>query len=266
MFTYLQPKSVDEAADLLHSLDDARIMAGGTDLLVMLRDGLSCRYVMDIKNIPDMNLIEMTDSGLAVGGAVPLNKVLSSDIVTGCYFVLKEAASKLANHLLRNRATLIGNICNASPGGDMIGASLVLDGYLEAASVEGIRKIALSEFFTGVKTHSLRKDELAVRIIFPMREGKGVYLKKQRIRGHDIAQAGVTVFRRAGGLFDIALGAVGPKPILIRGITAEGVVNAALGSISPIDDVRGSREYRIAMVKRFVSQAVSMLAGGEGAE
>ena len=271
-FTYLRPASVEEAVDMLNIHEDARILAGGTDLLVGLRDGASCKYIVDIKGIPKLNILETTEEGLAVGGAVSLNKLLDSDLVSGCYLVLKDAGEALANHLLRNRATLIGNLCNASPGGDMIGASLVLDGYIEAVSYEGTRNIPLSEFFTGVKKHTLRKNELAVRVVFPHGKGRGVYLKKKRIRGHDLAQVSLTAFRHDDGRLDVALGAVAPTPILIKTVVEAGetarvdkVIETVLGSINPISDVRSSREYRLAMVKHFICQSIGLLYGKEAA-
>ena len=269
MFTYLRPGTVKEAVELLGTLDGARIFAGGTDLMVGLRDGMTCKYIIDIKGIPELNALEMTDTGLAVGGAVPLNRIIGSENLAGSYSVLKDAGMTLANHILRNRATLVGNLCNASPGGDMIGASLVLGGYIEAASVGGERKIPLDGFFTGVKEHTLLKNELAVRVVFPPQEGKGIYLKKRRIRGHDLAQVGITAFRHESGAMDLALGAVAPVPVLLKSVVEAGeeprpekVIEAALSSISPISDVRSSREYPDAIVKRYIRQAIEILYGG----
>ena len=255
---------------MLNIHEDARIIAGGTDLLVGLRDGTSCKYIVDIKGIPKLNTLEMIGDGLAVGGAVSLNRLLDSDLISGCYSVLKDAGEALANHLLRNRATLIGNLCNASPGGDMIGVSLVLDGYIEAVSCEGTRTIPLSEFFVGVKKHTLRKNELAVRVVFPHWKGRGVYLKKKRIRGHDLAQVSLTAFRHDDGRLDVALGAVAPTPILIKAAVEAGeearadrVIEKVLGCINPISDVRSSCEYRIAVVKHFICQSIGLLYGKE---
>lgn len=266
MLTYHRPTSVEEAVELLGKLDKTRVLAGGTDLMVALRDGLPCEHIVDIKAVPEMNVLEKTEEGLVIGGAVPLNKILDSEIVSGCWSVLKEAGAELANHLLRNRATLIGNLCNASPGGDMIGASLVLGGYIEAASSNGKRTIPLDSFFTGVKTHVLGKDELAVRVVFPLQEGRGLYLKKKRIRGHDLAQVGVTAFRYEDGRLDLALGAVAPVPVLFRSVVrageearAENVLAVVLEQINPISDVRSSRDYRLAMVKYFVTKAIGEL-------
>ncbi|MCL2698920.1 MAG: FAD binding domain-containing protein [Defluviitaleaceae bacterium] len=272
MFTYLQPKTVTEAVDMLHTHEDIRIMAGGTDMLVAVRDGEPCRYLMDIKHIAGMDAIEATGSGLSIGGAVVLNKLMSSEHVTGCYSVLNDAGLRFAHHNLRNRATLVGNLCSALPGGDMIGASLVLGGYIEAASKEGTRSIPLSEFFVGLMTNALRKDELALRVVFPRRDGKGIYLKKQRVRGHDLAQVGVTMFRGSDGSFDLALGAVAKTTVLLKDVVKAGeeprpdkIIETALANINPRSGVRCSREYRIEIVQHFIRQAVAILDGKEAA-
>ena len=272
MFTYLRPGSVGEAVGMLAAYEDARVLAGGTDLLVGIRDGMPCKYLVDIKGIPELNFLKMTDAGLLIGGAVPINRIIGADCVSGSYSVLRDAGMELANHLLRNRATLIGNLCNASPGGDMLGAALVLGGCIEAVSRDGVRVIPLDGFFTGVKRHTLRRDELALRVVFTCIGGRGVYLKKKRIRGHDLAQVGVTAFRHDDGSMDIALGAVAPTPVLLKSVVKAGgeylpdaVIEAALAGISPISDIRSSREYRVEIVKHFVRQAVDLLYGKEAA-
>ena len=153
-FQFLQPSTLDEAAEILKSYEDVRILAGGTDLLVLLKDHvLTCKYVMDIKKIPQMNVLGNAGQDLEIGGAVSLNRLLASDLSGGSYSVLRDGASELANSLLRNRATIIGNICNASPGGDMLPAALVLEGTLEAVSAGGSRMIPLSGFFKIGRAH-----------------------------------------------------------------------------------------------------------------
>jgi carbon-monoxide dehydrogenase medium subunit len=258
---------------MLNSYEDVRILAGGTDLLILLKDRvLSCRYVMDIKKIPDLNAFGKTEKGLEIGGAVNLNKIIASDLATGSYSVLKTGALTLANSLLRNRATLTGNICNASPGGDMLPVSLVLDGTAEAVSAKGNRQIPLNEFFTGVKKHVLQKNEIVTKITFPEKQGKGLYLKKKRIKGHDLAQVGMAAFWAKDGKLSIAIGAVAPTPVLISGLgpydqSALGKARAdiereVLGRINPISDTRSSRDYRIAMVKYFIGEIISQWTGG----
>jgi carbon-monoxide dehydrogenase medium subunit len=274
-YQFLQPSTLAEAAEILSSLEDVRILAGGTDLLILLKDRvLTCRYVMDIKKIPELNVFEKTKNGLEIGGAVSLNSILASQLCGGCYSVLKDGALTLANSLLRNRATLIGNVCNASPGGDMLPAALVLDGVLEAVSASGSRKIPLCDFFTGVKKHVLNRNELVTKITFAEKSGKGVYLKKKRIKGHDLSQAGVAAFWAADGKLSVAVGAASPTPVLVTGLgpfDKDGLVKAraviegeVLSRINPISDTRSSRDYRIAMIKYFISEIISQWGGAHG--
>jgi len=271
-FQFLQPSTLGEATGILNSYEDVRILAGGTDLLILLKDRvLTCRYVMDIKKIPEMAVFGKSEQGLEIGGAVSLNKVLASDLSGGAYSALRDGASTLANSLLRNRATMIGNICNASPGGDMLPAALVLDGMLEAVSAGGSRSIPLSAFFTGVKKHVLAKNEMVTKITFPEKQGKGVYLKKKRIKGHDLAQVGMAAFWAADGRLSVAIGAVAPTPILITslgpydrdglGKAGADIEREVLNRINPISDARSSREYRIAMVKYFIGEFISLWTG-----
>ena len=270
---FLQPSTLGEAAEILNTFEDVRILAGGTDLLILLKDRvLTCKYVMDIKKIPELNVFGKTGNGLEIGGAVNLNRILASDLTGGPYSALRDGASVLANSLLRNRATLIGNICNASPGGDMLPAALVLDGVAEAVSAAGNRQIPLCEFFTGVKKHVLQKNELVTKITFPEKQGKGVYLKKKRIKGHDLAQVGVAAFWASDGSLSVALGAVAPTPVLVTGLgpfakdnlgkARPDIEAEVLSRINPISDTRSSREYRIAMVKYFIGEIISRWTGG----
>ena len=271
-YQFLQPSTLGEAAEILNTYEDVRILAGGTDLLVLLKDrALTCRYIMDIKKIPELNVFDKSDKGLQIGGAVSLSKLIAADFTGGAFSVLRDSASVLANSLLRNRATLIGNICNASPGGDMLPAALVLDGLLEAVCATGSRQIPLREFFTGVKKHVLQKNELITKITFPAKEGKGVYLKKKRIKGHDLAQVGVAAFWADTGELSLAVGAAAPTPVLFTGLgpfdkktlakARADIEREVLNRINPISDTRSSREYRIAMVKYFIGEIISRWTG-----
>jgi len=263
---------MSEATEILDSYEDVKILAGGTDLLILLKDRvITCRYVMDIKKIPELNVLVKKGNGLEIAAAVNLNKVLSSALTGEAFSALRDSAAAHANSLLRNRATLTGNICNASPGGDMIPAALVLDGTLEAVCAQGSRQIPLREFFTGVKKHVLRKNELVTKITFPPKKGKSLYLKKKRIKGHDLAQVGLAAFWDDSGELSIAVGSAAPTPVLVSGLgpfdrktlagSRAGIENEVLSRINPITDARSSREYRIAMVKYFIGQVIVKWTG-----
>jgi CO/xanthine dehydrogenase FAD-binding subunit len=272
---YLTPESIAEAVELLDKHGkEAKILAGGTDLVIGLRENIiSCKYLVDIKKIPKMRELKYSeDTGLSIGGAVTLNEIIASQEVQENYPILVEAGKLLANYLLRNRATMMGNLCNASPAGDMLTPALVLDGIIETVSKQGLRRIPLKDFFLGVKRTVLKENELAVRIIFPSLKGKGKFLRRSRIKGHDLAQIGIAGFLKNDGGLKLALGAVAPVPVLIDEFTniskyavrnekikAE-IVDKVMNSINPIGDQRASREYRLAMAKYLTEQVLESLA------
>jgi carbon-monoxide dehydrogenase medium subunit len=245
---------------------DIRFFAGGTDLLVLLRlQALSCDKVMDVKQIPELQGIKLTSEALEIGAAVTCNEIIKSPVIGSEYAVLKQAMATLANSLLRNRATLTGNICNASPGGDALPACLVLGASVVTVSPRKERTIALSEFFTGVKRHVLERDEMVLRVLLPRVKGQGAYLKKRRIRGHDLAQVGVAGFWSEDGQLRLALGAVATTPLLLdlgtftRAELAsrrDEIIDRAVATARPISDVRASREYRLEMVRLFCGRII----------
>ncbi|HWR24579.1 MAG TPA: xanthine dehydrogenase family protein subunit M [Feifaniaceae bacterium] len=274
---FLQPTSLEQATDLLQQKQDVRFLAGGTDLIPLMRGrAATCRYLMDVKRIPELHTFSYTPEGLTIGAAITCNQILHADFLKEEHRLLQEAAGTLANSLLRNRATLMGNICNASPGGDMLPACLVLGAAVHTRSPRGERVIPLNAFFTGVKTHVLAPDELAVKLTLPNKAGSGMYLKKRRIRGHDLAQVGLAGFYGEDHTLTFAAAAVGPTPILIGdiGVIPPEALPAAKEEIKakvrerarPISDVRSSKEYRLAMLDYFVGRAVDAFATGEQTE
>lgn len=271
-FQYFRPETLEEALELLDRHGkDIKVLAGGTDLIVALRDkAIVCKYIMDIKAIKELQNISYSGSeGLSVGAAVCLNDIICSDDVKNNYPILVEAAKTLANSLLRNRATLVGNICNASPGGDMLSPSIVLDGRVEIASKQGRRSMALKEFFLGVKRTALKENELVTKVIFPSIKGTGKYMRKSRIKGHDLAQVSVAAFLMENGGLRFCIGAAGPTPIVVEGFenykkvdiqnNRQEIIKKVLSEIRPISDQRASKEFRIAMVEYLTGQILDEL-------
>ncbi|GFN24098.1 FAD binding domain-containing protein [Thermanaeromonas sp. C210] len=272
---YFGPTSLEEAIELKYKYgNEARIIAGGTDIIVNLRDKvLQVKYLIDIKKIPEMQELSYTPArGLIIGGAVTINQLLEAKPVVNHYPVLAQAGKTLANTLIRNRATLVGNLCNASPAADMAPASLVLRARVVVASQAGWREIPVDQFFTGVKQNALKPDELVVRVEIPPVKGKGIYLKKSRIKGHDLAQVGVAGFLSQEGDLRLALGAMAPTPVLARGLDiyrredlqqeekAQAIIEQVMAQVDPISDQRASREYRLAMARYLLRQALAMLS------
>jgi len=277
MPAYLQPATLAEAFECLGHEEDTRFFAGGTDLIVLLRDGLiKPAVLMDVKALPELQGIYFEDGKLVIGAAVTCGELLASECVGEACLLLKKAASNLANVLLRNRATLVGNLCNASPGADMAPAALVLQGVLSTVTPRGGREIALKDFFTGVKQHVLEPDEIVTKISFPQTKGRGFYLKKRRIRGHDLAQVGVAGFYDEDGSLRLALGAVAITPLLLDGFgkltraelaqRRDEIVAKAVEAAKPISDVRATKEYRTAMVKLYTERILDAFITGEEVE
>ena len=275
-FDYLKPKTVEELAGILADhAEDAKIFAGGTDLLVLMRDRLvRPKYLVDIKEIEELRRLSHDgEKGLTIGAAVTLNEIIESDVVREHFGVLRSAANTLADYNIRNRATLVGNICNASPAADTAPALLVLDAEVEIASREGERTIPIQEFFKGIKRTALELGEFvkSVKIPNPPEGAKGEYLKWGRIRGEDLAVVGVAALVANSGkkLVRIALSSVAPTPILISvdGFFEGGsleeridkVASIVVSKISPISDVRASREYRLHMTGVLTRRVLKQL-------
>jgi carbon-monoxide dehydrogenase medium subunit len=277
-FEYLKPKMTQEVANLLAEQgEDAKIFAGGTDLLVLMRDRIvRPRYLIDIKDIGELRELSYdAERELSIGAAITLNEIMELDVIKKRFGALWSAANSLADPTIRNRATLVGNICNASPASDMAPALLVLDAEVEAVSKDRERTIPIREFFTGVKRTSLKPGEFvkAVRIPNPPEGARGDYLKWGRARGEDLAVVGVAalVGNSSGKLMRIALSSVAPTPVRVSeaekipeegGSTDEQIdraVKAVLKKISPISDVRGGKEYRIHMAEVLTRRVLEQL-------
>lgn len=266
---YFKPKCLSDALELLNKHGkDIRILAGGTDLIIALKDKLIISpNILDIKAIEELQSISFsTEEGLSIGAAVSLNDIINSNEVIENYPILVEGAKNLANSLLRNRATLVGNLCNASPGGDMLSPSIVLEGIAEIASIDGTRKVPLKEFFIGVKKTILKENEIVTKVIYPFIKGKGKYLRKSRIKGHDLAQVAVAAFLKSDGGLNITVGAAGPTPVIVKVINnidilknEEEIIEKVKSAISPISDQRASKEYRTAMVEYLTKQILKEL-------
>lgn len=270
---YLRPDSIKEALELLDGYGkNLKILAGGTDLIIVLKDRLiNCNYLMDIKNIQELKEINYSeDEGLEIGAAVSLNEVIDSYVVNEKYGILIQAAKTLANSLLRNRATLLGNICNASPGGDMLGPSIVLEGKLEIVSKNGVRIVPVKDFFLDVKRTVLKENELVTKIIFPSIKGIGKYRRRSRIKGHDLAQIGVSMFLKNDIGLNVSITAAAPTPVVIEDFaqlkkyeikdSIQVIVDKIMTSIKPISDQRASKEFRIAMAKYLSNQILEELS------
>ncbi len=261
-FDYLAPRNLPELFDALAaSGPDARILAGGTDLLVNVRAGLvTPKTVIDIKKIPGLQGLEYNDTtGLEIGAAVTVNQIAADPRVQKHYSLLVACAESLASYQLRNRATVVGNIVNASPCADMAPALLCYEAQVVITSKQGSRTVPIREFFTGVKKTVLVPGELVEKILVPATYAgaSGSYEKLKRIKGHDLGIVGVAMLKK-DGLVRMAVSSAAPTPIIVKDCkasdSAEVLAKAALEAIKPIDDVRSSKEYREFMVQVYVKR------------
>jgi CO/xanthine dehydrogenase FAD-binding subunit len=278
-FDYERPTSLTEAAHLLaEGGTSAAILAGGTDLLVDLRGGRrDVRLLIDVKRIDALCRLDVGRRGdLSIGAAVPLNAILEHAAVRRAFPGLAQSAESIATYQLRNRATAVGNLCNASPAADLAPILLALGATLVAWGPGGERAIALAELFKGVKRTSLRPDEIVTEIRIPAPETglRSAFMKQQRLRGHDLAVVNVAgTFSPSTGLLRLAFGScaptpLAPAPIEAKGVSREAVTNeaarTALAMAAPISDVRASADYRRAVLPVLVRRLVGELLAEGG--
>ncbi len=274
----MEPASVAEALSLLASYGGrARALAGGTDLLVQIRNkAVKLEYVIDISLIPGLGYIRFDDkNGLALGALTTVRSLERSAELQQRYPVLSQAAGQLGSMAIRNVATIGGNLCNAAPSAENAPSLLGLDARVKIIGPESERTMPLEDFFTGPGKTALRPGELLTEIQVPppAPHTRGVYLKHS-IRGSiDLAITGVAAIVTLDGRVcrdvKIALGAVAPTPLrarkaeeVLRGekvtpALVEKAAAAAAEQCRPISDVRASAEYRREMVRVLTRLALT---------
>jgi carbon-monoxide dehydrogenase medium subunit len=279
-FTYIKPASLAEACQFLSKhADEAIPFSGGTDCFVRIRDKvLKPKYLVDIKNLDGtLNLTFDPQKGLTIGAGVPMNHVIQHPDVRKHYPLITKAAQSVASYQLRNRATIVGNICNASPAGDTIGACLVHQGRLTIHGPDGTRFEELRNFFKGPGKTTLKPGEIVTNIQLPLppKNSYGTYAKLGRNKISDLSIVGVTILgypdanAKSGYRFHIALASVGPTPLIPAeaeiflaetALSEEMIRKAAhltMEVATPIDDVRGSAVYRKAMVRNLTTASLT---------
>ncbi|MBI5298472.1 MAG: xanthine dehydrogenase family protein subunit M [Chloroflexi bacterium] len=279
-FEYIRPATLAEASDFLaRHAGEARPFLGGTDVFVRMRDGfLTPRYLVDVKRLDGMNDLRFDpQAGLTIGAAVNMNRVAAAPEVQAHYPLLAEACRTVASYQLRTRATIVGNICNASPAGDTIGACLLFDGVLHIQGVDGPRLEPLKSFFLGPGKTTLKPGDIVTAIQFPLppQGCQGTYIKLGRNKLSDLSIVGVTALGcpdaacASGYRFRVALTSVAPVPLVAGAvetclaenpITPDAIQEAArlaAEASTPIDDVRGSARYRKQMVGKLSARALN---------
>lgn len=273
-FIYLAPTTMEQALEMLTEHEGKlSILNGGTDLIVRMRDYISTpEYVMDIKGIEELHKVTFDEqNGLFIGACVNLNMLGENPDIKKYFSYFSDAALRVGSRQVRNRATCIGNICNASPLADTATPLVAHEALIHIAGKRGNRIVPIKEFFVFVRKTSLAPDELVTGIQVPyLKDSKGVFTKISRRKEVDLSTVCATVVQQ-GDAFRIAFGSVAPTPIrapkteaLLKGkaITPELIAEAAelaATEISPIDDLRGSKQYRIDVVKVIIKRSLEEL-------
>ena len=287
-FDYHAPRTLDEALQLLAThREKARVLAGGTDLVMMMTDRVVApEQVIDIKNVAELTRYEWGgDGGLTIGAATPFRKLEKDEKLKETISGLAEAASEVGSWQIRTLGTVGGNLVTASPSAEIAPMLLALEADAEIAGPKGRRTVPVGQFHTGVRRTVLEPDELLVSIKVPAPQGRtgSHYIKLKEREKMDIAFVGVASVVELEGndgvvkSARIALGAVAPTPIRcgeaeakLKGqkLTDELLHEAgrlAAQAAKPISDVRASAEYRREMVdvltRRTLSKALEIARG-----
>ncbi len=278
---YTVASSLNHALSLLSEhAPSGRVIAGGTDLLVEFDRGARAPCpLIDISRLPGLNGITLDNAGwIHIGPLVTHNDIVASALCVTHAFPLAQACREVGAPQIRNRATLAGNLATGSPANDSITPLRALDAVLTVRSLRGERRIALADFYTGVRKTLLQPDELLVDIAFKALGAaqRGAYLKLglRRAQAISVINVAVVIERDALGLVRdarVALGAV--APVIVRAAAAEqalfgqpltaatvaAAAHAAQAAATPISDVRASGGYRLDMVGVLLSRALTQI-------
>jgi carbon-monoxide dehydrogenase medium subunit len=279
---YHRPRSLGEALDLKAAVPGARVVAGGTDLMVRLRSGeLAPGALISLRSIPELAGVR-EDGAVSIGAATTFTDLIADPTVARGWPVLVEAAGRVGSRQIRNVGTVGGNLANASPCADSAPPLLVHEARVRLESVRGRRELPLHELFAGPGATALAADEILTAVILPppVPGARAAFLKKGRVK-MDLAVASVAVLLVMEGELcrkaRISAGSVGPTPLRLpeaeaalegATLTPERVAEAAgiaRRGVAPITDVRSTADYRRQVIGVFVKRAVSRLLGWEAA-
>jgi aerobic carbon-monoxide dehydrogenase medium subunit len=276
-FEYASPKTLAEAISLLQKHgENAKILAGGQSLIPLMKLRLAApKYLIDINGLRELAYIKEADGHLTIGALTRESEVDSSDLIRRKYPIIADTAAVIADPLVRNMATVGGNLAHADPANDHPATMLALGAEIVATGPKGTRKIPLTDFFTGLFTTALRPDEILteIRIPIPAARSGGAYLKVERKVG-DFATAAVAAqvtldgntVKRVG----IGLTNVGQTPIkasraekALQGRPADDknideAARIASEEADPTEDLRGSVEYKRSLVRVLTGRALRL--------
>ena len=284
-FEFYQPATLQEASRLLKDNGPGgRFLAGGTDLVIAMKEkGLLPKYLVDLKRLPGLSGIrENSDGGIGLGALTTLYEIETSALIKSKYPFLAQSAAEVGSIQIRNRATIGGNMANATPSADTAPALIALNATAKIASANGERTINLEDFFKGPGQNAMNADEILTEVTIPKTAANlvGEYIKFSPREMMDLAYVGVAVAYNLGAKdkkcdgVRIVLGAVAPTPIrakraeaalegqVLTEALAEKAGQLAAEEAKPISDVRSSADYRRAMVGAMTKRALLNAALG----
>jgi len=274
-FEYFSPKTLAEAIALLQQHgSDAKILAGGQSLIPLMKLRMaSPKRLIDLNRVNGLSYIKESDGFLTIGALTRESEIDGSELIHKKYPILADTAAVIGDPLVRNMATVGGNLAHADPANDHPATMLALGTEVVATGPKGARKIPIGEFFTDLFTTSLKPDEILteIRIPIPPARSGGAYLKVERKVG-DFAAAAVAVQITLDGnnvkKVGIGLTNVGPTPIkasraekALQGKPAEQknieeAARIASEEAQPVDDLRGSADYKRSLVRVLTVRAL----------
>ena len=282
-FYYAKPKLLDEALEILERSENPFLLAGGTDLIDMLKEGIvQPDIVLDIKGIEQLHKITFENNKLFIGAAVTFSQLIDSKIIKEHFPVIAELSKTVASMGIRNRATMAGNICSAVPCMDSGPLLTSYDAEIITVSKKGERRIGAENWFINARKTAIEKGEIVIGISIPY-PGKhgGCFVKLGRYEGEDLAQVNLLILALENNIYSISYGSVAPIPVRAKKIEAvlngsaltslliEEALSLVEKEIKPITDIRATKEYRMHMAKimleRGLNAAVSRL-NGDGPE
>ena len=276
-FEYLSPRTLDEAVSLLRKLGpEAKILSGGQSLIPMMKLRLATPpYIIDINRIPGLNYISELNGFLRIGALARESDLEVSPTVISRFPILTDTTSVIADPLVRNQATVCGNLAHGDPANDHPATMLALGASLIAVGPSGEREIPVESFFTGLFTTALQPDEILkeIRVPIPPPSSGGAYLKLERKVG-DYATAGVAVqitvngggvCQRAGiGLTNVGFSPLKAKKTeaflagkTLDASTIKQAAELAAGESQPFDDIRGPADYKRDLVRVLTARALN---------
>jgi len=277
-FEVVYPESLKSASQFLSKNSNSKLLAGGTDIFVVLRQGsISPNYLVSLEKIPELAYIDFEDKFLRIGPTTTLREIERNKEIQEEYKALFEAVRQVGSVQVRSMATLAGNICNASPAADTATPLLVFDAQVSVLGPNGERTILLSDFFKGPKKNELKSGEIVTEVQIPRADKnlKSAFIKISRV-SQDLSKVNAAAAlkldsRKVCSEARLALGAVAPVPLRINKCEAlvtgkslsggliEEVIEALSGQISPITDLRSTSEYRNEISKVALKRVLSQI-------